>query len=73
MMRISWIEFRRSPLFFLALPLVGLEVLGMYFGTDDWQGMWSTASVAVCWPLFVVAAVLAGASALGAVTRSKRG
>ena len=73
MIRVVWIEFRRSALFFLAVPLLALEVVGMCFGTSDWQDMWSTASLAVCWPLFIVAAVLAGTSALGAVARSKRG
>lgn len=72
-MRLMWTDFRRSPLFLLAIPLMALEPIAMWYAAGDWQGMWTSASVAVCWPMVVIAPILAGSTCHAAVSWSRKG
>lgn len=71
--RICWIEFRRSVLFWATIPLLLAQIAGMTFGASDWVGEWSGSSLAITWPSMIVGPGLAGCAAMTAVSRSLRG
>lgn len=72
--RVIWREYRRSVLWYLTPVVVAVELVGLFGASDPgWSDAWSTASLAVAWPGFFVAALLAGTTATAALSRARRG
>jgi hypothetical protein len=66
MMRVFWIEIRRSPMRW-ALPLLLAMALGMLFGRNTlWIGVWPQASAAAQNPAWLIAPAVAAVAAWSA-------
>ena len=71
---VIWYEFRRSPLWYMTPVIVAVELVGLIAAADPgWSDAWSTASLAAAWPGFIVGALLAGTTAMTALSRTRRG